>query len=475
MKPVKLNSVALCTLALAAGAQGVTAKNRAPKKANNVLFIIVDDLRTELSCYGVEGMHTPNIDALAKNGVLFERAYSNIPVSGASRASLMTGMRPTRERFLDVEALIEQDVPGAVTMPLHFKNSGFTTISNSKIIHGHNDAKESWSQIWAPKDGHDSWRNYLGDENIAKAKVKGGPSIYESLDVADNAYYDGMTADKSIEDLRKFKKSGEPFFMAVGILKPHLPFNAPKRYWDLYDREDIEMSPTYEMNRESFPAQAFHQWGELRFYNQIPAKGAIQDEELARTLIHAYKACVSYADAQVGAIVDELKRLGMYDDTLIVLVGDHGWSLGDHSDWCKHSNFAVANHAPMIFSGVNLPKGKRVEKVVEFVDLYPTICSMAGLDVPEQCEGGSMVKLLYGKDKAWKNSAVVKWHAGLSLFTPEYNYTRWQNPQGKMTGEMLFDCNDDVIESRNLVAEPELQSTVESLRQRLDSSKGADF
>ncbi|MGL5919650.1 MAG: sulfatase, partial [Bacteroidales bacterium] len=339
----------------------------------NVLFIIVDDLRPELNSYGVSGMITPNLDKLAENGVQFNQAFCNIPVSGASRASLMTGLRPGKSRWWDVNAEIDKEAPGAITLPKHFKENGYTTISNSKVIHGKNDAIDSWDKIWKPK-GRGSWRNYLGEENLTGEKAKGNAYAYEHLDVSDDEYFDGATAEKTIKDLRNLKEKNKPFFLAVGILKPHLPFNAPKKYWDLYKESDIVLPENYTMDRSSFPNQAFHTWNELRFYKNIPLKGPLEDTTEAKRLIHGYKACVSYADAQIGKIIDELKTLGLDKNTVVVLIGDHGWSLGNHGEWCKHSNFTVANRSVCFVSAPDLQKGKKVNEMVEFVDLYPTRC-----------------------------------------------------------------------------------------------------
>ena len=199
------------------------------EQKKNVLFLIVDDMRTELNCYGAKYMKTPNMDALASQGVMFENAYCNVPVSGASRASLFSGLRPGQTRFWDVNAEIDREAPGTVTLPQYFKENGYVTISNSKVIHGKNDAKErSWSEVWMPEGKSETWRDYLGNENLTVEKQRGGPEPFECLDVEDNAYFDGKTADKTIEDLRRLKESGQPFFLAAGILKPHLPFNAPK-------------------------------------------------------------------------------------------------------------------------------------------------------------------------------------------------------------------------------------------------------
>lgn len=441
----------------------------------NVLLLIVDDLRPELNCYGATYMHTPNIDRLAREGVMFENAYCNIPVSGASRASLMTGLRPGLNRFWDVQAEIDLEVPGTVTLPQHFRENGYRTIANSKIIHAPHDAEErSWDEVWFPELNSTTWRDYLDPENIRVEKQRGGPAGYECREVGDNAYSDGKTADKTIEDLRRLAASGEPFFLASGILKPHLPFTAPKPYWDLYDPESIELPATADFDREGFPAEAFHRYNEIRYYRGVPSRGDIPREEALR-LIRGYRACVSYADAQVGRILDELRRLELDKNTIVVLLGDHGWSLGDHNQWCKHSNFNIVTHAPLMIRIPGNPRHGVEDKVVEFVDVYPTLCEAAGLPLPEHLEGESMVRLMSGKDPRWKDCAIVKWHSGVSYFDREWGYTRWEDRDGKFRSHMLFRYGDDSAETRNVVDDPGNRKVVKRLHGEILKRRGKDF
>lgn len=464
------------TSLLLGGSMSVAAKQKADTtNRKNVLFLIMDDLRPELNCYGAHYMTTPNIDRLARQGVMFENAYCNVPVSGASRASMFTGLRPAITRFWDVNALIDVEAEGTITLPQHFRENGYTTISNSKVIHGKNDACErSWDEVWKPTLKSSTWRDYLGDENLSVERLKGGPAAYECLDVADNEYSDGKTADKAIADLQRLSTSSKPFFLAVGILKPHLPFNAPKRYWDLYDESKISLPETFNFDRTGFPDKAFHNYNEIRYYRDIPAKSDIPVEEAIK-LIRGYRACVSYADAQVGRILDELNRLGLDKNTIVVLVGDHGWSLGDHNQWCKHSNFNIVNNAPLIIRVPGNKKRGPESKVVEFVDLYPTLCDLAGLPTPSHVEGLSMKKLLMDKDDKWKDCAIVKWHGGLTYFDRNYGYTEWCDNQGNVTDQMLFTYRNDPLETVNLADDPAYASTVERLRQEIKNRRGANF
>ena len=456
-------------------ADKMLAQIQKDSQKKNVLFLIVDDLRTELNCYGANYMKTPHIDELASQGVMFKNAYCNVPVSGASRASLFSGLRPGQTRYWDVNAEIDREAPGTVTLPQYFRENGYVTVSNSKTIHGKNDTKErSWSEYWMPEGRSKTWRDYLGKENLSVEAQKGGPAPFECIDVADDAYFDGKTVNKTIADLRKFKKSGQPFFLTVGILKPHLPFNAPKKYWDMYDRKQISVPETFHFNREGFPDKAFHAYNEIRYYNGIPVKGDIPEEE-ALQLIHGYRACVSYADAQIGKVLSELKKLGLDKNTIVVLLGDHGWSLGDHNQWCKHSNFNIVNNAPLIVKVPGNKKSGTEPKVVEFVDVYPTLCEAAGLPVPSHTEGASMMKLLSGEDKDWKDCAIIKWHSGITYFDRNYGYTQWNDKTGKCQDQMLFLYNNDRLETKNVADLPENRELVARLQKEILNRRGSNF
>lgn len=473
----KMGVLSGCALPVLLGVPlaGRDVKNRPAQEKKNVLFLMVDDLRDELNCYGASYMKTPNIDALAREGVMFRNSYCNVPVSGASRASLLTGIRPGNTRFWDVTAEVDREAPGAITLPQYFREHGYYTISNSKIFHnGKDTAERSWDEIWKPALKSSTWRDYLGEENLSVENDRGGPAPYESLDVPDNAYADGKAADKTIADLRRLKALGKPFFLAMGILKPHLPFNAPKKYWDMYDPSGISVPETFVFDRTGFPSQAFHSYGEIRYYRGVPQTGDISEEEALR-LIRGYRACVSYADAQVGRILDELKRLHLDKNTIVVLLGDHGWSLGDHNQWCKHSNFNIVTRAPLI---IRIPGNKKKgveEKVVEFVDIFPTLCEAVSLEIPDQIQGSSLYSLLCGEDEDWKDCAIVKWHSGQSFFNRDFGYTWWSDKQGKFQAEMLFDYSRDRLEVTNVVAKPEYSGRADILRQEILDRRGEDF
>lgn len=298
---MKTNLFYLLLLLVVVGCAPATKEKSAAEKPKNVLFIAIDDLRPELGCYGQSQIKSPNIDKLADEGMRFDRAYCQVPVCGASRASLLSGIRPTRQRFVTFYSKVEDEVPGAVTLPEHFKNNGYHTISLGKIFHHGDDSEESWSEPeWRP-----DWRSYVTDEaeavmnkpdNVTQWGWRKGPT-FEAGEVHDTAYSDGKTTVRALEALRRMKAEEKPFFLAVGFYKPHLPFTAPKKYWDLYDPASIELADN-PYPPENVPEAAMHNFIELRDgYAGIPEKGPLS-EELSRNLIHGYYACISYIDAQ---------------------------------------------------------------------------------------------------------------------------------------------------------------------------------
>ena len=426
-------------------------------KKKNILFIMVDDLRPELNIYGENKIISPHIDALAKSGVVFNRAYSNVPVCGASRASLLTGIRPTSKRFLRYNASIKKETPNALNLVKHLKNEGYTTISNNKITHLKYDIEE-WDEEWYPSSK--KWRNYITEENILLESNGKHGYAYESPDVDDDAYNDGETANKSIQDLKNLKATGKPFFLAVGFVKPHLPFNAPKKYWDLYDSKKIEL-PKNNQFQANVPNRARHLWGELRYYKDIPKKGQVSNE-MAKKLIHGYYASVSYVDAQVGKLIKGLDDLGMRENTTIILVGDHGWSLMEHGLWVKHSNFEVALQVPLIISDSDIQKNKKTNSIAELVDLYPSICDLANISKPDHLEGNSLTNALQNPSKIFKNKAYARYQKGETLIADNFFYTEWQI-NDKTIAKMLYDHNTDPDENRNLAVEDQYKIVMDSL------------
>ncbi len=422
--------------------------NRIAPQAPNVLFIAVDDLRPELGCYGADHIHSPNIDALAERSILFENAYCNIPVCGASRASIMTGIRPTLHRFKSYLTRADEDAPDITTLPGLFKANGYTTISNGKVFHNPDDSRDGWDEVWRPTGL--SSRDYLLAENIrldTAAGTRGWP--YEKADIPDNAYRDGKMTEKSIADLKRLSEQDQPFFLAVGYLKPHLPFNAPSKYWEMYDTEEIQL-PGNSQRPSDVPNQALHSFGELRAYNGVPPEGPVSDE-MARTLIHGYYACVSYTDALIGDLLNTLEELNLDEETIVVLWGDHGWNLLEHGLWCKHCNYRTSLQVPLILK-VPGKQGQLRNEMVEFVDIYPTLQQLCQLPDPGHLQGNSLVPLLdVGSRPSWKKSVESVWHNGFTYTSHEYAYTEWRSESDSILAQMLFDHRSDGDENINLM------------------------
>jgi arylsulfatase A-like enzyme len=445
-----------------------TNETSSENKKPNILFIAVDDLRPELNFYGATHIKSPNLDQLAGESLVFNRAYCNVPVCGASRASLMTGARPTRKRFLDAHIRKDEDYPEATSLPMLLKQNGYTTISNGKIYHNKNDDENAWDEIWQPAR---RWR-YAFQEGFELRNKTGRGLPFESADVHDSTYMDGKLTLKVIQDLQKLKESNQPFFLTMGLAKPHLPFNAPKKYWDLYDRNSIKLPESY-VQPETTPKQAFHNFGELRPYGNIPKKGDLP-EDLAKELIHGYYACVSYIDSQIGLVLNELKRLDLEEDTIIILWGDHGWNLGDHKLWCKHINFEKALRTPLMIKVPGKTKGDKTNAITEYIDVFPTLAELAGIESPKTVEGKSFVPLING-EKMIKNWAVSKWKDGVTLIKDDLFYTEWTDDKGIGYARMLFDHKTDPLELDNLAEKPEYENIVKDLAIEVRNKWGKDY
>ena len=436
----------------------------------NILFIAVDDLRPELNFYGATHIHSPNLDKLASQSLVFDRAYCSVPTCGASRASILTGLRPTKNRFLTFDTRIDEQVPEAVTLPKLFKNNGYTTISNGKVLHVPVDSKSDWDEVWRP--GKETL-NYFNQDNqeLISQRQRGNP--FEAAAVDEDQYLDGKIAAKGIADLKKLKNAGKPFFLAVGFMKPHLPFNAPQQYWDMYPEENINLPESYQQPKTT-PSNAFHNFGELRTYSNVPQKGPLNNE-MAKQLIQGYYACVSFVDAQIGKVLHELESSGLAENTIVVLWGDHGWNLGEHQLWCKHCTFETSLHSPLLIKVPGKTNGRHVPNITEFVDIYPSLVELAGLKIPEnQLEGESFVQLINGKERS-KNYAVSKFKDAVTLIKGDYFYTEWTNDEGIAYERMLFDHKTDPLELYNLAEKEEYKELVTQLAIELREKWGKDF
>lgn len=442
----------------------------APRK--NILLLIVDDMRPELGCYGHADMVTPNMDALAREGTLFSRAYCNVAVSGATRASLLTGTRPTRNTFQSAHLYSQEQKPDKIGLNDHMKANGyFTIVSNGKTFHYQDDHKAGWDVIRQRNTGRKEHHVTEGQEEGRR------PMPYECLDLPETDYRDGYIAQQAIKDLRMLAAQGKPFFYGLGFYKPHLPFNVPKKYWDLYDRDALKIPDNYVLKEgNDIPSVALPKWGELRKYSGIPKKGPVP-EEMAKTLIHGYHAAVSFTDAQIGKVVAEMRRLGLDKNTVLILLGDHGWNLGEHGCWCKHSILETSIHVPLIIVDPDAPrKGVRCDEVVEYLSLFPTICEMAGIPKPAQLEGESIASLVGNPEAKGKGWALCRWAQGYTLVTDDnYFYTEWWDKDDNVTARLLFDHNVDPGENYNVAGKPEYAKLVKKLSKALKQRRGPEF
>jgi len=477
--------VLLATLTAARLVAVAQAHAAPPPDRLNVLFIAVDDLRPELGCYGARHIKSPHVDRLAATGVTFLRAYCQQAVCSPSRTSLLTGLRPDSTKVYDLQTHFRDTVPDVVTLPEQFKNHGYHVEGMGKIYHGGLNDEASWSVPWrgpTNSSGYNSPENreILGKRRAA-AKAKGlkGKELsraaraapYEAADVPDNAYPDGELADMGVEALGRAAQGDRPFFLAVGFLKPHLPFNCPKKYWDLYNAEEIRLAPN-PFPPKDMPQTAGTSFGELRAYEGVPAKGPIGDD-LARRLKHGYYACVSCTDAQIGRLIDELERLGLRDRTAIVLWGDHGWKLGEHGMWCKHTNFELDCRSTLLVSAPGAAgNGRPSEALVEFVDIYPTLCTLASLPLPPHLEGTSFAPVLEAPDRAWEPAAFSQYPRGnlmgYSMRTDRWRFTQWvdRRQPDRVEAVELYDHLGDPMENANVAADAANADVVRQLTEQ---------
>jgi len=449
----------------------------------NVLFIAVDDLRPQLGCYGRDDIISPNIDRLATEGLLFERTYCQQAVCAPSRASILSGMRPDSTRIYDLNTPVRKAMPDVLTLPEHFKKSRYETVSIGKIYHHVQDDAQGWTvePFRAGTFPKGAWRGrgYLSEEAIrqmeeygkSNPRMQGRGPAFDAADVPDSAYPDGANTVHAMKELNRLKD--KPFFMAFGLYKPHLPFNAPKKYWDMYDRGKIKLADNPYLPKNC-PSYAPTNWGELRNYYGIPKKGPCSDD-LARQLIHGYCACVTYIDAQVGLLLAELDRLDLRKKTVIILWGDHGWKLGEHGGWSKHTNFELDTHVPMILSVPGMKTvGRRTEALTEYVDIYPTLCEACGLQLPEHLEGLSAMPLVEDPDRPWKKAAFSQYPRGkvmgYSMRTKRFRYTEWQDRKTKkVLARELYDHQKDPDENVNAAGEPKYKKEVGRLSKMLNA------
>jgi len=464
----------------------------------NVLMIAVDDMRPELGCYGAAHVKSPNIDRLAKSGMLFERAYCQQAICGPSRASLLTGLRPDSVGIHGNHAHYRDKKPEVVTLPQFFKNEGYFTAACGKINHG--VFPKGMAPKWDVMGDRESWsvpafrpgpRYYYTEEGITAAQgifrkmfpkrpiekwdqyLVFGP-LEEAPPVDDDVLYDGQVAKRAVAYLDEFGEKKEPFFLAVGFIKPHSPYIAPKKYFDLYELEEIALAKNQEWP-EGVPSMAGHRSHEKRRYTDQPKKGEFSEANQRKTR-HAYYACISYIDAQVGRVLDALEKNGLVENTVVMLWSDHGYHLGEKGLWGKTTNYELDTRVAMICRKPGMKTaGKKTKALVELVDVYPSLVEMCGLEVGAHLEGHSVMPLVNDPEREWKGAAFSQFSKGkmrgYAMRTEEYRYVEWVKDDEVVARE-LYDQMDDPEERVNLVSSGDRSEVGETLSRKLNRGKG---
>ena len=440
-------------------------EEKQPKKPN-VLFISIDDLRPSLGVYGDPIAISPHIDQIAAEGITFRESFCQAAVCAPSRASLMTGVRPDSTRVWHLGDKFREINPQAVTMPQHFSEHGYHTVNIGKIFHNYMPDSISWDEPdlrpaqylkpdWLKRDGETF---YISEEVALSQAIKRdsllklkpvryadgwntGPA-WEAADVHDTLYYDGAQVEMAKRTLSRIAKSDEPFYMGFGFFRPHLPFAVPKRYWDMYDPDQMPLASNPNIPEEA-PSLTMNSMYELRHYDGFkhighPTSDYRMSEDTVRTLRQGYYASVSYVDALIGDLLDHLKKIDIYDNTIIIIWGDHGWKLGDHNSWGKMTNYNIDLKVPIIIRTPDQKnRGLQTMSITELVDLFPTICDLADIDVPDYMEGTSLLPIFADSDVQLKNAAFSQFHRrpkvsadgkrymGYSINTDEYHYIEW--------------------------------------------------
>ena len=464
------------------------------QKKQNILFIGVDDMRPLVNSYGFDQMKTPNIDKLARQGIQFNQAYTNVAVCGASRASIMTGVRGSQSRFVRYYSRADEDLPKATDLAKLFKRNGYKTISLGKIYHETTDFKDNWD-IRIP---FQNFRNYLDPKSLEKIKNRNEyhprngnlktPPI-EYADVDDFSYNDGKLTKSAIDNLKKLNESGDPFFMAVGYISTHLPFVQPKKYKKLYPDSSLTFSDLKDIP-ENAPSRAYHSWSELRNgYLDIPTEGPVS-REMERELIRAYYSTVSYLDALIGNLIDSLDKLGLRDNTTIVLWSDHGFFLGEHGFWCKHHTFQEAINVPLIISSPDKKRNFKTDALVEYIDIYPTLAELVGITPPDYIQGESLVPLLENPKQKFRDEIYSRYQFREVVQDYDFSYheilnynkfyidrkgarTPTSDSDVRVAGYMLFDMKNDPKQSIDLSKKPKYSHIVKKYANKL--KKMRDF
>lgn len=485
-----------------------------PTQRPNVLFVSIDDLGPNLGAYDNEHIVSPNLDAFAGKGMTFRNTYCQAAVCAPSRASLMTGLRPDSTRVWHLGDKFRELHPDIVTMPQHFHKHGYHTVNIGKIFHNYMPDSVSWDEPdlrpeqykrpeWLKRDGETF---YVNEETQRKQKIKrdekvarrpdyyadgwnNGPA-WEWEDVHDTLYYDGAQTELAKRTLTRLAKKDQPFYLALGYFRPHLPFAVPKKYWDLYDRDSIPLARNPFIPEKS-PVMSMNSMYELRGYDGFanlkhPTEN-VMSEDTARILKHGYYASVSYVDALFGQLIQHLKDLELYENTIIIVWGDHGWKLGEHNGWCKQSNFNIDIHVPMIiYSPDQANAGKQTFEITELIDMFPSLCDLTGIEKPGYLQGTSFVPLLENPDREWKKAAFSQFHRrpkvtpdgkrymGYSIRTKEFHYVEWYywdevaGEHGDFVTAELYNSINDPDENKNVAGEETYKDIEVDLSEQLN-------
>jgi len=506
-------AIVIVLLAFSISSCRESATKEEVKKRPNILFVSIDDLGPNLGVYDNPHIVSPNLDAFAATGMTFRRNYCQAAVCAPSRASLMTGLRPDSTRVWHLGDKFRKIHPDIVTMPQHFHKYGYHTVCIGKIFHNYMPDSIAWDEPdlrpeqykrpeWLKRDGETF---YVNKETQRKQKIKrdslvklrpnyyadgwnNGPA-WEMEDVHDSLYYDGAQTELAKRTLTRLAKKDSPFYMALGYFRPHLPFAVPKKYWDLYDRDSIPLA-TNPFIPEQSPIMSMNSMYELRGYDGFknlkhPTEN-VMAEDTARILKQGYYASVSYIDAQFGKIIQHLKDLNIYDNTIIIIWGDHGWKLGEHNGWCKMTNYNIDIHVPMIVSSPDqMNRGKQTFEITELIDMFPSLCELAGIDYPDYLQGTSFVPLLENPQRSWKKAAFSQFHRrpkvtpdgkrymGYSIMTKRYHYVEWYywdydaKERGDYVTSELYDSEVDPDENKNIAYIEENAGIVKRLSAQL--------